>query len=180
MSTRCPTSSSPARSRGVSITYGTVFPEPEALLSNAPKVPGLDGRKMSKSYNNAVFLDEDPGEIRAKLRRMMTDPRRVRRKDPGDPADCPAFNLHRVYCTPEEIAHVTRGCTTAAIGCLECKDIMIDHVVADLAQHRERRRDIAERRGFVREVLAAGNERARELARGTMEQGRAAVGIGGK
>ena len=160
--------------------YGTVFPEPEALLSNAPKVPGLDGRKMSKSYNNAVFLDEEPGEIRAKLRRMMTDPRRVRRKDPGDPADCPAFNLHRVYCTPEEIAHVTRGCTTAGIGCLECKDIMIDHVVADLAQHQERRRDIAQRRGFVREVLAAGNERARELARGTMEQVRAAVGIGGK
>jgi len=160
--------------------YGTVFPEPEALLSNAPKVPGLDGRKMSKSYNNAVFLDEEPGEIRAQLRRMMTDPRRVRRKDPGDPADCPAFNLHRVYCTPEEIAHVTRGCTTAGIGCLECKDIMIDHVVADLAQHQERRRDIAQRRGFVREVLAAGNERARELARGTMEQVRAAVGIGGK
>jgi tryptophanyl-tRNA synthetase len=159
--------------------YGEVFPEPQALLSAAPKVPGLDGRKMSKSYNNAVYLDEEPAEIRAKLSRMMTDPRRARRKDPGDPKDCPAFNLHTIYCTPEEIAYVTRGCTTAGIGCLECKGIMIEHVLVDLAEHRERRRALAARRGYVRDVLAAGNERARAAARATMAQVRAAVGVGG-
>ena len=159
--------------------YGKVFPEPQALLSAAPKVPGLDGRKMSKSYNNAVYLDEEPAEIRAKLSRMMTDPRRVRRTDPGDPKECPAFNLHTIYCTPEEIARVTVGCTTAGIGCLECKGIMIDHVLVDLAEHRERRRALAARPGYVREVLAAGNQRAREQARATMAQVRAAVGVGG-
>jgi tryptophanyl-tRNA synthetase len=160
--------------------YGDVFPEPQALLSEAAKVPGLDGRKMSKSYNNAVYLDEEPAEIRAKLRRMMTDPRRARRRDPGDPKDCPAFNLHRIYCTPDEIAHVTQGCTTAGIGCLECKDIMIEHVLADLGAHQERRRALAERPGYVREVLAAGNERARRVAAATMSEVRAAVGVGGR
>jgi tryptophanyl-tRNA synthetase len=112
--------------------YGEVFPEPEALLTETPKVPGTDGRKMSKSYNNAVYLDESDQEVEAKLSRMATDPRRVRRTDPGDPADCPAFNLHRIYCTPAEIEYVTHGCRTAGIGCLDCKKVMIKHVLAAL------------------------------------------------
>jgi len=159
--------------------YGPVFPEPQAIFSPSPKVPGVDGRKMSKSYGNAIFLDEDPASIEARLTRMATDPRRVRRTDPGDPEDCPAFNLHRVYCTPEEIAYVTEGCRTAGIGCVDCKRVMIKHVIADLAPLRERRRELAERPGLAREVLAAGTARARRVAERTMADVRAAIGIGG-
>src|SRR5262249_25942396 len=119
--------------------YDQVFPEPETLLTEIPKVPGLDGRKMSKSYNNAVFLSDTPKEIESKLGRMMPDPRRVRRTDPGEPIDCPAFNLHRIYGPPEEIDYVTTGGRTAGIGCLECKQVMIKHVVANLAPISERR-----------------------------------------
>jgi tryptophanyl-tRNA synthetase len=157
--------------------YGKVFPEPQALLSDSPRVPGLDGRKMSKSYGNAITLDEDLASVEQRLGRMATDPRRVRRTDPGDPADCPAFRLHQVYCTPEEIEYVTAGCRTAAIGCLDCKKVMIKHVVADLREHRERRAAIAAR-GGVREVLAEGAERAREEARATMAEVRVKLGFG--
>ena len=159
--------------------YRPVFPEPQAILSPVSKVPGTDGRKMSKSYNNAIFLDEDPASIETRLGRMATDPRRVRRTDPGDPKDCPAFLLHQVYCTPEEIDFVTRGCTTAGIGCLDCKRIMIKHVIEDLAPMRERRRALAERPGYVREVLATGVERARRIAAATMAEVRDAIGIRG-
>jgi len=96
--------------------YGVeVFPEPQTLLTEVPKIPGTDGRKMSKSFNNAVFLSDPIKDVEAKLGRMMTDPRRVRRTDPGDPKDCPAFNLHRIYCTPDEIEYVSKGCRTAEI-----------------------------------------------------------------
>jgi tryptophanyl-tRNA synthetase len=159
--------------------YGEVFPEPQTLLSPSPKVPGTDGRKMSKSYGNAIFLDEDPKSIETRLGKMATDPRRVRRTDPGDPKDCPAFLLHQIYCTPEEIEMVTTGCTTAGIGCLDCKRVMIKHVIADLAPHRERRAELAAKKGYVREVLAAGDERARQIARRTMEEVRAALGMRG-
>ena len=159
--------------------YGVVFPEPQAILSPVSKVPGTDGRKMSKSYGNAVFLDEEPASIETRLGRMATDPRRVRRTDPGDPKDCPAFLLHQVYCTPEEIEFVTRGCTTAGIGCLDCKRIMIKHVLADLAPLRERRRALAARPGYVREVIAAGVERAQRIAAATMAEVRSAIGVGG-
>lgn len=159
--------------------YGEVLPEPQALLSPTPKVPGTDGRKMSKSYGNAIWLDEDPDSVRTRLGRMATDPARVRRTDRGDPALCPAFNLHKVYCTPEEIEHVTAGCRTAGIGCLDCKKVMIEYVVADLAPHRERRAELAARKGYVRDVLAAGTARAREIARGTMTDVRNAMGLAG-
>ena len=159
--------------------YGDVLPEPQALLSPTPKVPGTDGRKMSKSYGNAIWLDEEPESIQTRLGKMATDPARVRRTDPGDPELCPAFNLHKVYCTPEEIETVTTGCRTAGIGCLDCKKIMIRHVIADLAPHRERRAEIAAREGFVRDVLAAGTARARELARRTMTEVRDAMGLAG-
>jgi tryptophanyl-tRNA synthetase len=155
--------------------YGEVFPEPETLLTETPKVPGTDGRKMSKSYNNAVFLSDTPEEIDAKLSRMMTDPRRVRRSDPGDPADCPAFNLHQIYCTPDEIETVTRGCRTAGIGCLECKKIMIKHVIADLAPIRERRAELATRPEQIEDTLERGNAMAREVAAQTMSDVRDAM-----
>jgi tryptophanyl-tRNA synthetase len=157
--------------------YGEVFPEPDALLTETPKIPGTDGRKMSKSYNNAVFLNEPEKDIEAKLGRMATDPRRVRRTDPGDPADCPAFNLHRIYCTPEEIDYVTRGCRTAGIGCLDCKKVMIKHVLAELAPIRARRAALDRQPQTVDDVLADGNARARRVAEDTMAAVRAAMKI---
>lgn len=155
--------------------YGQVFPEPEALLTEVPKIPGTDGRKMSKSFNNAVLLSDTPEEITRKLSRMMTDPRRVRRTDPGEPFDCPAFNLHRIYCTPEEIDYVTKGCRTAGIGCLECKQIMIKHVIADLAPIRKRHDELAAKPQQVIAVLEHGNEQARAVAQATMREVRAAM-----
>lgn len=157
--------------------YGTVFPEPQSLLSESPRIPGTDGRKMSKSYGNAIALDEEPLSVEQRLGRMVTDPRRVRRTDPGDPADCPAFRLHQIYCEPEEIAWVTSGCKTAAIGCLECKRVMIKQVLADLAQHQERRTAWAADRGRVRDLLAEGARRAREEARKTLAAVRARLGF---
>jgi tryptophanyl-tRNA synthetase len=157
--------------------YGEVFPEPEALLTEVAKVPGTDGRKMSKSYNNAVFLSDPPEEIDAKLSRMMTDPRRVRRTDPGEPNDCPAFNLHRIYCTPDEIDYVTKGCRTAGIGCLECKKVMIKHVISDLAPIRERRAALERRPQEVTAVLERGNEQARSVAAATMRDVRDAMAL---
>jgi tryptophanyl-tRNA synthetase len=155
--------------------YGEVFREPEALLTESPKIPGTDGRKMSKSYNNAVFLSDSAAEIDAKLSRMMTDPRRVRRNDPGDPEVCPAFNLHRIYCTPEEIEYVSTGCRTAGIGCLECKKVMIKHVVADLEPIRARRAELEKDPGAVADVLEAGNRAARAEAERTMAEARSAM-----
>jgi len=157
--------------------YGEVFPEPEALLTEVAKVPGTDGRKMSKSYNNAVFLSDTPKEIETKLSRMMTDPRRVRRTDAGEPNDCPAFNLHRIYCTPDEIEYVTKGCRSAGIGCLECKQVMIKHVVSDLAPIRERRAALERRPQEVTAVLERGNEQARSVATATMRDVRDAMAL---
>ncbi|MGH7768724.1 MAG: tryptophan--tRNA ligase [Candidatus Binatia bacterium] len=157
--------------------YAPIFPEPEVLLTQTPKVPGLDGRKMSKSYGNAVFLTDPPEEIDRKLSRMMTDPARVTRKDPGEPEKCPAFNLHKIYCTPDEIDYVTKGCRTAGIGCLECKKIMIKHVIEELAPIREKRAALEKRPAEVEGVLAAGNRAAQEKAAATMKEVREAIGL---
>ncbi len=155
----------------------SIFPEPQALLTEIPKILGVDGRKMSKSYGNAVVLSDPPQEVDTKLSRMMTDPRRARRRDPGDPADCPAFHLHRLYCTPEEIEFVTNGCKTADIGCLECKKIMIKHVLDDLAEFREKRRYWENHRDDVRDVLREGERQAVDIARQTMAEVREVVGV---
>lgn len=157
--------------------YQPIFPEPEVLLTEAQKVPGLDGRKMSKSYGNAVFLSDTPKEIDQKLSRMMTDPARVRRTDPGEPEKCPAFQLHKIYCTPEEIDYVTKGCRTAGIGCLECKKIMIKHVIDDLAPFRERRSQLEKDPQQVEAVLAGGSQTARGRAEKTMAEVRGALGL---
>ncbi len=160
--------------------FGETFPEPEALLTRAPRVPGLDGRKMSKSYNNAVFLADSAAEVKAKLSRMMTDPRRARRTDPGDPDDCPTYTYHRLYCTPEELEYTARGCRTAGIGCLECKHIMIARLEEELRPIRERRAELAARPDRVREIIAAGTEEARGVAAETMATVRERVGVGGR
>jgi tryptophanyl-tRNA synthetase len=159
--------------------YGAVFPEPETLLTESAKVPGTDGRKMSKSYNNAVFLSDPAPDIERKLSRMMTDPRRVRRTDPGEPSDCPAFNLHQIYCTPDEIEYVMNGCRTAGIGCLDCKRVMIKHVLADLGPIRERRAELENHPEHVTKVLERGNEQARAVAAATMHEVRGAMGLDG-
>ncbi len=157
--------------------YREIFPEPQPLLTEIPKVPGTDGRKMSKSYGNAVVLSDPPEEIDARLSKMMTDPKRARRRDPGEPADCPAFNLHRLYCTPEEIAFVSHGCRTAEIGCLDCKKVMIKHVLDELATFREKRLSWEQHRDDVRDVLREGGRQAKVIAQQTMEEVREVVGV---
>jgi tryptophanyl-tRNA synthetase len=133
---------------------------------------------MSKSYNNAVNLSDPPQTVYDKLSRMMTDPRRVRRTDPGDPKDCPAFqSLHEIYCTEEEKAELTVGCKTAAIGCLDCKKVMIKHVVADLEPIQARRRELEAHPGYVHEVLSDGAVRAREQADAVLAEAKAAMGL---
>jgi tryptophanyl-tRNA synthetase len=157
-------------------TYREIFPEPRTLLTETPKIVGTDGRKMSKSYGNAVFLTDSPEDVDRKLSRMVTDPRRARRTDPGVPDDCPAYtSLHRTYCTPEELRWAADGCRTAAIGCLECKKAMIKHVLAELEPIRERR--AALKADDARDVLAAGNARARRIAEETMAGVRDAMGL---
>ena len=156
--------------------FGDVFPEPATLLAESPKILGTDGRKMSKSYDNAVYLTDPPAEIDRKLSRMVTDTRRQRRSDPGEPADCPAYqSFHRLYCTPEELRWQEQGCRTAGIGCLECKKVMIPHVVAELAPIRERRARLTP--DDARRVLAEGNAAARRVAVETMAEVRRAVGL---
>ncbi len=157
--------------------YRPIFPEPEVLLTETQKLPGLDGRKMSKSYGNAVFLSDPPAEIDRKLSRMMTDPARARRTDPGEPEKCPAFNLHKIYCTPEEITEVSKGCRTAGIGCLDCKKIMIKHVIDELAPMREKRAQLENKPAEVAQILARGNESARHTAIQTMTEVRETLGL---
>lgn len=157
--------------------YRPLFPEPEVLLTDTQKLPGLDGRKMSKSYNNAVFLSDSPQEIDQKLSRMMTDPARVKRTDPGEPEKCPAFELHKIYCTPDEIEYVSKGCRTAGIGCLECKKVMIKHVIEELAPFREKRAAYEKKPEAVEEVLVYGNRAAQNKAAETMAEVRSTLGL---
>jgi tryptophanyl-tRNA synthetase len=158
-------------------TYRPIFPEPEVLLTEAQRLPGLDGRKMSKSYNNAVFLSDSPKEIDQKLSRMMTDPARVRRTDPGEPAKCPAFEFHKVYSTPDEIELVSKGCRTAGIGCLDCKKIFIKHVIDDLAPAHEKRLQYESKPKELDDILAMGNQIAQKKAAETMIEVRETVGL---
>jgi len=157
--------------------YAEVFPEPKGLVMAAARVPGTDGRKMSKSYGNAVDLTDDPRTVYDKLSRMVTDVRRKRRTDPGDPKDCPAFRLHEIYCTAEERAELEAGCKTAAIGCLDCKKVMIRRVVEELEPIRLRRLQLDERPGVAAEVLAEGGQRAREQAVATLAEAKRVMGL---
>ncbi|MGQ0385308.1 MAG: tryptophan--tRNA ligase [Gammaproteobacteria bacterium] len=155
----------------------TILPEPAAILTRSPKVPGLDGRKMSKSYDNTIRLREDPASIEKKLKAMQTDPARVRRSDPGDPEKCPVWSLHKIYSNQDTQAWVQKGCRSAGIGCLECKKPLIDSVLAELAPIREKAREYEANPGRVAEILDAGCRRAREAARATMQEVREAVGL---
>ncbi len=154
----------------------SVLVEPEALLTQTPRLPGTDGRKMSKSYNNAIYLGEDEASIREKIRTMVTDPARVRRTDPGNPDVCPVFyGFHKLYSPPETIAQIDRDCRTAAIGCIDCKKIMADNLLSNLAPIRERRRNYEQRPNDVWDILVEGSKRARRTAKKTMERVREAM-----
>ena len=154
-----------------------ILTEPESLLTNASKMPGLDGQKMSKSYANTISLRESPRAVQEKIRTMPTDTNRVRRTDPGDPAKCPVWQLHQVYSKQETLDWVQEGCRSAGIGCLECKEPVIEAVLAELAPIRERAENYEEDPEAVRSVIADGCERARSAARETLEEVRQAMGL---
>ncbi|MFC1772818.1 tryptophan--tRNA ligase [Pseudomonadota bacterium] len=154
-----------------------ILPEPEALLTPASRMPGLDGQKMSKSYGNTIALRDDPKDIEQKLRTMPTDPARARLKDPGNPDKCPVFQLHEVYSDENRKQWVREGCTSAGIGCLDCKQPIIDSVLGELAPIRERAREFEENPQLVRNILLEGGEAARSVAEETMDEVRSVIGL---
>ena len=154
-----------------------VLPEPQPLLTEAGKMVGLDGQKMSKSYDNTIGLRENPESVEKKLKTMPTDPARVRRKDPGDPERCPVWKLHQVYSDDATKSWVQEGCRSAGIGCLDCKQHVIDAVLAEQGPIRERAQEYAEQPDLVRSIIAEGCEAARDVAAETMEDVRQAMGL---
>jgi len=154
-----------------------ILVEPEALLTAASKMPGLDGQKMSKSYGNSIALREEPESVTKKIRTMPTDPARVKRSDAGNPEKCPVWPLHQVYSDEERRRWVQKGCTTAGIGCLECKQPVIDAVLAELAPMRERAQAYLDDPTLVKNILADGCDKARRLAGETMRDVREAMGL---
>jgi len=154
-----------------------VLPEPEVLLTQTPKVAGLDGRKMSKSYGNTIGLREEPDSVVKKLKTMQTDPARIRRTDPGDPDKCPVWDLHKIYSDADTQAWVQHGCRSAGIGCLECKARLTDKIVEETSGMARRAVEFEENPELVRGIIAQGCERAREVARDTMDVVRQAMSI---
>jgi tryptophanyl-tRNA synthetase len=155
----------------------TILPEPEALLTKTAKMPGLDGQKMSKSYHNTIALREPPTTIEKKIRTMPTDPARIRRTDPGDPEKCPVWQFHQIYSNDETKTWTQEGCRSAGIGCLECKQPIIDAVLVELAPIRERALNYLEEPDSVRAIMAEGCEQARTTARETLEEVRQVMGL---
>jgi tryptophanyl-tRNA synthetase len=155
--------------------YRPVFPEPKTLHTEAKRIPGTDGRKMSKSYQNAIYMKDSPEVVRQKLKPMVTDPARKRRTDPGNPDVCPVFDLHKVFSPAGTREWAANGCRTAGIGCLDCKAKLADHVLERLADVHARRPEYEARPDTVWDILAEGNRRAREVARATMVEARAAM-----
>lgn len=158
--------------------YGRIIlPEPQAYLSAASKVTGLDGQKMSKSYNNTLGLREAPESIEKKIKVMPTDPARIRRQDPGDPNKCPVWSLHQLFSTDEVKAWVVEGCTTAGIGCLECKKALSDAIIAEQRPILERAKEYEGNMRLVKEIVREGCEAARDMAKDTLEEVREAMGL---
>ena len=154
-----------------------ILPEPQALLTETPKMPGLDGQKMSKSYGNTIGLREDAESVTKKLRTMPTDPARIRRSDPGDPEKCPVWGFHQIYSDDTTRNWVVEGCRSAGIGCLDCKQTVIDAVLAEQGPIRERAKQYEDNPNLVRTIVSEGCERAREVARETMEEVRQVMGL---
>jgi tryptophanyl-tRNA synthetase len=157
--------------------YGDVFPEPKSLLTPAPKLPGTDGRKMSKSYGNTILLTDPEPVVRQKMKTMVTDPARVRRTDPGNPDVCPVGDLHKIFSSKETMAKVNAGCRSAGIGCIECKSWAADALVQLLSPMQERRKKYEENPRRAWDILEEGAERARKAAAETMDGVRAAMGM---
>lgn len=154
-----------------------ILPEPEAMLTPQSKMPGLDGQKMSKSYNNTIGLRESPESVTKKLRTMPTDPARVKLTDPGDPAKCPVWQLHEVYSNDEVKKWANEGCRRAAMGCLDCKQPLIDAVIKEQKPIHERAEEYIADQDMVRNIINEGCEKARDVARDTMEEVRQAMGL---
>jgi len=158
-------------------SHKIILVEPQVKLTEASRLPGLDGRKMSKSYGNSISLREDPASVTKKIRTMPTDPARVRRSDAGDPLKCPVWQLHEVYSDSDTKDWVMKGCTSAGIGCLECKQPVVDAVLAEQAPMHERARQYLDDPSLVRAIVADGCEKARKLAQETMRDVREAMGL---
>jgi tryptophanyl-tRNA synthetase len=163
--------------RRFNFLYGPVFPEPDAILTQTPKILGIDRRKMSKSYNNAIFLSDGPDQIRPKVAQMITDPQRARRSDPGDPDVCNVFEFHRLYTDHSTIDQINVQCRAAEIGCVECKKIMTENLVAAMAPMHEKRHYYETHPDLITEIIEESSRKARRVARQTMEEVRAAIKI---
>jgi tryptophanyl-tRNA synthetase len=163
--------------RRFNFLYGDVFPEPEAILTKTSKILGLDRRKMSKSYHNAIYLSDTSDEIARKVSQMVTDPQRMRKSDPGNPDVCNVFEFHKIYSPSQTWESIDPQCRTAAIGCVECKQIMAANLIAAMQPLHERRAHFKAKPERVKEIMAAGSERARAIARTTMAEVRRAIKI---
>lgn len=157
--------------------YGEVFPEPDSILTRTPKILGTDRRKMSKSYNNAIYLADSPETIRKTVATMITDPQRARKSDPGNPEVCNVFEFHKIYTDSETRKSIDAKCRGAQIGCVECKKIMAENLINALAPIREKRDYYKEKPELVEKIIKTGSDKAREVACQTMEQVRSAIGI---
>ncbi|MBI4411729.1 MAG: tryptophan--tRNA ligase [Deltaproteobacteria bacterium] len=163
--------------RRFNFLYGELFPEPQSLLTQTPKLPGTDGRKMSKSYDNCVYLSDSEPEATKKLMNCITDPARIRRQDPGNPDVCTIFSYHKLSTHPDALKQIDADCRTAGIGCVDCKKILVKSMNESLALFRERRGDIAKKPKKVQEILDDGASSARGVARKTLEEANEAMGL---
>ncbi len=154
-----------------------ILPEPQALLTKASKMPGLDGQKMSKSYNNTISLREDAQSVEKKIRTMPTDPARVKRTDPGNPEKCPVWQFHEIYSSEDTRTWAREGCTSASIGCIDCKQPVIEAVEVELQPIRERANEYLEDEATVQSIIKEGCEEARDVARDTLDDVREAIGL---
>ena len=157
--------------------YREIFPEPEALLTEFPKVPGIDGRKMSKSYDNAVYLSDSPKEVEQKIRTMVTDPARVKKTDIGDPELSPVYQLHKIFSSKEEQEEVAKGCRTAGIGCIDCKKILIRNLFKVMEPIWAKRNELINSPDLLLDIVNKGTEKARRVSEETMHLVREAMGL---
>ncbi len=153
------------------------FIEPKPILTEAAKVPGIDGRKMSKSYNNAIFIADKGKELEKKILNLITDTQRVRRSDPGDPEKCLAYNFHKLYCTNEELEMINKECPKAGIGCFDCKKILLKRVKEKLAPIQDKRDNFINQKNFIQDILEEGSKKAEEVAKETMEGVNSLLGL---
>ncbi len=157
--------------------YGDVFPEPEGLLTEFPKVSGTDGRKMSKTYNNCIYLSDSPEDVEQKIKTMVTDPQRVRRTDRGNPELSPVFQLHKIFSTKGEQDEVAEGCRTAGIGCLDCKKILIKNLLKILKPIWDKRKGFLEKPDVLENIIQKGTNKAKKVASETINEVRRAIGL---